>query len=61
MVAVGLRVPTKQIRDFSTFNVSNVSRRSPSVKCVTAASNTCKSLEVINRHIVSVETTLSTV
>jgi hypothetical protein len=26
MDTVGLRVPTKQIRDFSTFNVSNVSR-----------------------------------
>jgi hypothetical protein len=29
MDIVGLRVPTKQIRDFSTFNVSNVSRLKP--------------------------------
>jgi hypothetical protein len=37
MDTVGLRVPTKQIRGFSTFNVSNVSRLSHTARCVTAA------------------------
>jgi hypothetical protein len=37
LVTVRLRVLTKQIRDFSTFNVSNVSRLCPSTRCVTAA------------------------
>jgi hypothetical protein len=37
MDIVGLRVPNEEIRDFSTFNVSNVSRVSPSIRCVTAA------------------------
>jgi hypothetical protein len=27
---VGLRIPTKQIKDFSTFNVSNISRQGAS-------------------------------
>jgi hypothetical protein len=50
-----LLVPTKQIRDFSTFNVSNVSRLNPSTRCVTAANNICKSLDVFNKHNISLE------
>jgi hypothetical protein len=57
MENVGLRVPTKQLRDFSTFNVSSVSRLSPSPRCVTAA-NICKSLDVFNKHNISFADTL---
>jgi hypothetical protein len=38
MDAVGLRVPTKQITDFSTLKVSNVSRLSLLRRCVTTTS-----------------------
>jgi hypothetical protein len=44
---VDLHVRTQQIRDLSTFNVSNVSRRRPSTRCVMAANNICKSLDVL--------------
>lgn len=37
MNTVGIRIPTKQIREFSTLKVGNVSRRS--ARCVTAANN----------------------
>jgi hypothetical protein len=57
MDTVGLRVPTKQIRDFSTVNVSNVSRLSPSARYITAANSICKSLDVFNNHVVSLEDT----
>jgi hypothetical protein len=52
---VGLRVPTKQIRGFSTFNLNNVWRLSSSSKCVTAANSFCKSLDVFNKHNMSLE------
>jgi hypothetical protein len=32
MYTVGIRVPTRQIRDFSTFSVSSALRHSPSVR-----------------------------
>jgi hypothetical protein len=57
MDTVALRVPTKQIRDFSNFNVSNVSRLIPLIRCVTAANNVCKSTEVFNKHNISLEDT----
>jgi hypothetical protein len=57
--SVGLRVPTKQIRGFSTFNVSNASRRSPSTRCVTAANNIRKSPDLHNKHNISLEDTFS--
>jgi hypothetical protein len=59
MDTVGLRVATKQIRDFSTFNVSNVSILSPSTRCVTAANNISKSLDVFSKHNISLEDALS--
>jgi hypothetical protein len=46
----GLRVSTKQIKGFSTLNVSNVSTLSPSASCVIAAHSVCKSLDVFNKH-----------
>jgi hypothetical protein len=55
----GLRVPTKQIRDFSTFNFSNVSRLSLSTKSLTAANDICKSLDVFEKRNISFEDTFS--
>jgi hypothetical protein len=52
---VVLHVPTKQIRDFSIYTVSNVSRISPSTRYVTAANSICKSPDVFNTHITSIE------
>jgi hypothetical protein len=53
MDTVGLRVLTKQIRDLSNFYVNNISRLSPSSKCVTAANNICRFLDVFNSSAVS--------
>jgi hypothetical protein len=47
MDTVGVRVAIMQIRDL---NINNVSRLSPSTRCVTAA-DICKSLGVLNIHI----------
>jgi hypothetical protein len=58
MDTAGLRVPPKQIRDFFACNVSNISRLSPSTGCV-RASNICKSLDVFNKHDISLEDTFS--
>jgi hypothetical protein len=55
MDTVCLRVPTKQIRDFSTFKVSNVSRLSPSTRCVTAANSICRSLDTFSKHTISID------
>jgi hypothetical protein len=57
MDTVGHRVPTKQITDFSTFNVSTVSRFSPSTRCVTTADRISKSLDVFNEDNISREDT----
>jgi hypothetical protein len=59
MDTVGLRVPTKQIRDFSTFRASNVSRLGPSTRYVTAANSFCRSLDVFRKHTISIEDTFS--
>jgi hypothetical protein len=61
MDTVGLRVPTKHIRDFSTLNVSNVTRVSPSARSFMAANNIYKSLEIFNKHNISFEDTISIV
>jgi hypothetical protein len=58
MDTVGLRVPTTQIRDISTFNVSIVSRLSPSTRRVTAA-NICRCLDVLNKQNIHLEDTFS--
>jgi hypothetical protein len=56
--SASLRVPTKQIGDFSNFNVRNASRPSASTRRVTAA-NICKSLDVFNKRNISLEDTFS--
>jgi hypothetical protein len=59
MDTVDLLLATKQIRDFSTFKVSNGSILSPSRRCVTAANNICRSQDDFNEHNTSVEDTFS--
>jgi hypothetical protein len=59
MVIFYLHVPTKQIRDFSTFKASYVSRLSPSTRCVTAVNRICRSLDVFRKHTISSEDTFS--
>jgi hypothetical protein len=39
---VGIRVPTRQIREFSTFSVSSALKHSPSARCVIAANDVCR-------------------
>lgn len=39
-----------QVRNFLTYNCSNVSRSSLSTRCFTAASNICRPLNVHNKH-----------
>jgi hypothetical protein len=39
MNTVGIRVPTRQIREFPTFSVSTVLRHSPSDRCVIVAND----------------------
>jgi hypothetical protein len=56
---VDLRVPTKQIRDFPIFSVSNVSRLSPSSNRATDANSICRYLDAFSKHAVSHEDTFS--
>jgi hypothetical protein len=59
MDAVGLRVPARQVREFCTFSVNSARRHSPSARCVIAANDVCKSLELFGINIVSHEGTFS--
>jgi hypothetical protein len=59
MDTAGLRVPSKQISEFYTFNVSSVSILRPSLRCVTDANRTRLYLDVLNKYVVSPESTVS--
>jgi hypothetical protein len=59
MDTVRLRVPTEQISDLSTYNVSNVSTLSPSTRCVTPATNICKRLDIFNKRNICLQDTFS--
>jgi hypothetical protein len=59
MDTVDIRVPTRQIRDFSTFSVSSALRSSPSPRCVIAANEICRFLDIFGKNIVSFEDTFS--
>jgi hypothetical protein len=59
MDTVGIRVPTRQIREFSTFSVSSALRNSPSARCVIAANEICRFLDIFGKNIVSFEDTFS--
>jgi hypothetical protein len=50
MDTVGIRVPTRQIREFSTFSVSSALRHSPSARSVIAA-NDMQILDIIGKNI----------
>jgi hypothetical protein len=49
MDTVGIRVPTKQIREFSTFSVSSALRYSPSARCVIVGNNICRFLGIFEK------------
>jgi hypothetical protein len=59
MDTVGLHIPVKQIRDFSTFRVKNVSRLSPSTRCIIAANSIFRSLDIFNKNSISLKDTFS--
>jgi hypothetical protein len=46
---VGIRVPIRQIRDFSTFNVNSALRHSPSARCASAANDICRFLDIFGK------------
>jgi hypothetical protein len=54
----GLRVPTKHIRCFSTFEANRVSRLSPILRCIKATNYVCKFLDIFNQKCVSLVDTL---
>jgi hypothetical protein len=45
--AVGLRVPTRYLRDFSVFNFSLSLKNCPSARCASAANNVCRDFDQI--------------
>jgi hypothetical protein len=49
--SVGIRVSTRQIREFSTFSVSSALKHSPSARCVIAANDVCRYLDVFHKTI----------
>jgi hypothetical protein len=54
----GLRVTTKHIRYFSTFEANGVSRLSPILRCIKATNYVCKFLYIFNQQCVSLVNTL---
>jgi hypothetical protein len=55
MDTVGIRVPTRQIRECSTFSVNSVQRHIPSARCVIAANDICRFLDIFGKNDVSFE------
>jgi hypothetical protein len=55
----GIRVPARQVREFSTFSVSSALRNSPSARCVIATNEICKFLDIFGKNFVSFEDTFS--
>jgi hypothetical protein len=51
--AVGLRVPTRNLRDFSMFNFSTSLKNCPSARCASAANVVCRDFDVFKTNIVS--------
>jgi hypothetical protein len=54
MATLGLRVPTKQIRDFCIFNINNALRLSASTRC-----HIFRSVDVFIKHTISLEDAFS--
>jgi hypothetical protein len=59
MDTVGIRVPTRQIREFSTFSKSSALRHSPSARCIIAANDISRFLDIFGKNILSFEDTFS--
>jgi hypothetical protein len=59
MDPIGIHVPTRQIREFSTFSVSSELRNSLSARCVIAANEICRFLDFFGKNIISFEDTFS--
>jgi hypothetical protein len=53
MEAVGLRVPTRYLRDFSMLNFSPSFKNCPSARCASAANVVCRDFDVFKTNIVS--------
>jgi hypothetical protein len=53
MDTVGMRLPTRQIREFYTFSVSSALRNSPSARRVIATNEICRLLDIFGKNIVS--------
>jgi hypothetical protein len=53
MDIIGLRVPTRNLRDFPLFHVISSYKNCPSGRCATAANLACKQLDVFRRQIVT--------
>jgi hypothetical protein len=56
---LGVRVPTRQMREFSTFGGSSVLSHSTSARCVSAANDICIVLFIFSKNFVSFEDTFS--
>jgi hypothetical protein len=54
MDTISIRVPTRQIREFSTFSVSSALRHSPSARCAIVANDICRFLDIFWQNTVSV-------
>jgi hypothetical protein len=46
---VGIRVPTRHIREFSIFNVSSALKHSPSARCVIALNGVSRHLDIFQK------------
>jgi hypothetical protein len=55
---VGLRVPTRHLRDFPLFYVCPTIKNCPSARCATAANVVCRDFDVFRNHNVSLENIL---
>jgi hypothetical protein len=47
--SVGLRIPSRSIRDFSAFSVHRNFKASPSTRCVSAANTVCWNIDIFNK------------
>jgi hypothetical protein len=52
---VGLRVPTRHLRDFPLFYICPTIKNCPSARCASAANIVCRDFDVFGNHNVSLE------
>jgi hypothetical protein len=52
---VGLRVPTRHLRDFPLFYVCPTIKSCPSARCASAANVVCRDFDVFRNHYVPLE------